>query len=694
MDIFGLIALAKSQSGGAGKVFHFKGVKSAVNLLPIQGEEGDVYKVEEDNNYYAWNETSWVNIGNILTADQAADLINGMDEDIKSVKENLVLLQDTQPTSDDNRIWITETGNEVVVPSYEEFDELSGDVSDLKSAVNSKVKPYNIDEAVILNWFDKSKQDPNTFTETVGGVLCNPIRLPNGTYFAKGFNTGGYNYSGYITKKDGTTVTIPRLDNGVAYSGNADYGYVLFEVDDTVDYIQLRLMNSASVLQEFIDKTVIGTGSTPYPFATYYPYSILYPWLGVNRDNVVAGAIDASKMSPDFQIEWDMIPEYNTRLINLAPTDCNADTEETSLYSSLYFTRKFYLPPGEYTANAIRPWAIVGFITKKNGTVAWISRPSEYPNAQGTLTDPIIVHFEITEADDYVQFGVRMKTEDVRNVPVMLFPGNINDAVFPRYAVHYGIYMPWMRLDADQIGYEGGALSLKQVTDGLQNEVDQLEENVTGNYIGNEYIGAKISFDGDSIMAAGLGQKIYDHLKGGTYVNSSVWGARITRLPDETDTPISERYVTSIPNDADLVVISAGTNDFRNNAPIGTYADTDNTTLYGALKILCNGLAEKFPNNDVPIVFIMPLKRSDGLSPNANGLTLPEFCQKFKEFIQLYTGYYVIDMQNLPPLNPYNDTLALVDYASNIDRLHLSATGYDKVGEFIAKRIILDTVRY
>lgn len=93
MDILGLIALAKSQNGSpsASKVFHFKGVKSAVNLLPIQGEEGDVYKVEEDNNYYAWNETTWVNIGDILTADQAADLINGMDEDIKSVKSALDL---------------------------------------------------------------------------------------------------------------------------------------------------------------------------------------------------------------------------------------------------------------------------------------------------------------------------------------------------------------------------------------------------------------------------------------------------------------------------------------------------------------------------------------------------------------------------------------------------------------------------
>lgn len=89
MDILGLIALAKSQNGGsANRVFHFKGVKSAANLLPIQGEEGDVYKVEEDS-YYAWDGTNWVDIGEVLSVDEAEELINELTSDVDNLRSQL-----------------------------------------------------------------------------------------------------------------------------------------------------------------------------------------------------------------------------------------------------------------------------------------------------------------------------------------------------------------------------------------------------------------------------------------------------------------------------------------------------------------------------------------------------------------------------------------------------------------------------
>ena len=93
MDILGLIALAKSQNGGsASKVFHFKGVKSATNLLPIQGEEGDVYKVEGDS-YYAWDGTDWVDIGEVLSVDEAEELISGLASDVDDLKSSFDSLE-------------------------------------------------------------------------------------------------------------------------------------------------------------------------------------------------------------------------------------------------------------------------------------------------------------------------------------------------------------------------------------------------------------------------------------------------------------------------------------------------------------------------------------------------------------------------------------------------------------------------
>lgn len=77
MDILGLIAIAKAGSI-SNKIFHFKGIKSSVSILPIQGEDGDVYKVEDS--YYAWNGIDWINIGNILGVQGIEDVIDNLED--------------------------------------------------------------------------------------------------------------------------------------------------------------------------------------------------------------------------------------------------------------------------------------------------------------------------------------------------------------------------------------------------------------------------------------------------------------------------------------------------------------------------------------------------------------------------------------------------------------------------------------
>lgn len=66
MDIFGLIALAKSSGGSA---FNFKGKVTSVNQLPILGKKGDVYRVDDTNKYYAWNGDNWIDIGQLTAID-------------------------------------------------------------------------------------------------------------------------------------------------------------------------------------------------------------------------------------------------------------------------------------------------------------------------------------------------------------------------------------------------------------------------------------------------------------------------------------------------------------------------------------------------------------------------------------------------------------------------------------------------
>ena len=63
------------------------------------------------------------------------------------------------------------------------------------------------------------------------------------------------------------------------------------------------------------------------------------------------------------------------------------------------------------------------------------------------------------------------------------------------------------------------------------------------------------------------------------------------------------RY-TDMDDDADYILVYAGTNDIHNFIPIGENNSTDQTMLKGALNVLCSGLRIKYP--DKKIGFITP----------------------------------------------------------------------------------------
>jgi lysophospholipase L1-like esterase len=128
------------------------------------------------------------------------------------------------------------------------------------------------------------------------------------------------------------------------------------------------------------------------------------------------------------------------------------------------------------------------------------------------------------------------------------------------------------------------------------------------------------------------------------------------------------RYA-NMSNDADIIAISGGTNDFYYAwTPIGTIDSTGTDTFYGALKTLCEGLITKYPKK--PIFFTTPLKRSqpftdgnggeytpDGVmltpfSKNKYGKTLMDYADIIKEVC----GYYsipVLDVNRESLLNPH-----------------------------------------
>jgi lysophospholipase L1-like esterase len=122
--------------------------------------------------------------------------------------------------------------------------------------------------------------------------------------------------------------------------------------------------------------------------------------------------------------------------------------------------------------------------------------------------------------------------------------------------------------------------------------------------------------------------------------NYGISGSTLVSIEDTRD-PFCERYA-SMPNDADIVSVMGGVNDYwLGYADIGTLDSTDTTTIYGALNVLVSGLKEKYP--DAYIFFMTPYKWGNDPGVNAKGYSLADICTAIKNVCAKY-GVDVLDM--------------------------------------------------
>jgi lysophospholipase L1-like esterase len=173
--------------------------------------------------------------------------------------------------------------------------------------------------------------------------------------------------------------------------------------------------------------------------------------------------------------------------------------------------------------------------------------------------------------------------------------------------------------------------------------------------------GKKINWLGDSIVAeADFDEMVCNYLMM-VEQDYGINGSTIAVDPSETDSRSAMvlRY-SNMDDDADVIAVSGGTNDFQYSwCPIGTIESTTNTTFYGALKNLCEGLINKYP--DKVIFFTTPIKRAqpfegdtptDPFSTNEYGKTLKDY----RDIIIEVCGYYsipVLDLWAESMLNPH-----------------------------------------
>ena len=141
-------------------------------------------------------------------------------------------------------------------------------------------------------------------------------------------------------------------------------------------------------------------------------------------------------------------------------------------------------------------------------------------------------------------------------------------------------------------------------------------------------------------------------------INSSVLAA--STVGNNAGDPMVYR-VDNISNDADLITIMGGTNDFRNGLfPLGTMADTVETSYYGALKMLCQKLITRFhtaraDSGQLPatIVLCTPFKMLNGSGWTYNP-AIQDWVNAVKE-VGKYYGLPVFDTNNLVGINPHLD---------------------------------------
>lgn len=154
---------------------------------------------------------------------------------------------------------------------------------------------------------------------------------------------------------------------------------------------------------------------------------------------------------------------------------------------------------------------------------------------------------------------------------------------------------------------------------------------------------------------------------GVTVTNYGIGGTRITSTGDGQG--FVQRY-TSMTDDADIITVFGGINDYANasGTPIGTFGSTDTTTIYGAMDSLCKGLLQKYPTKKLG--FILPFGFNEY---KGTGTWKP-----FEDAIVNVLEYYSIPHLNLRKEGLINGNIGFINtsYFKDGDKTHPNTKGH------------------
>lgn len=256
-----------------------------------------------------------------------------------------------------------------------------------------------------------------------------------------------------------------------------------------------------------------------------------------------------------------------------------------------------------------------------------------------------------------------------KNVPANIGAPNLN----PEYWVSTGMYN-------EQI-----EALIEEVQD-YREEVEELEQAIDKySFFKNKRIGifgdsiSSFESTGTNIQPVWV-SRLRDHCDSSTSIMNYSQPAR--RLTGSGGAAGVLSNLDTLP--FDIIMIFAGTNDWRHGVSIGRMTDATYDTVWGALNVIRTAVAAKAPNATVYIV--SPLKVAEASYPNDHLDYMPLLMYRcvFKRFAE-NNGFVYIDGFNAPMLNP------TVDAYKNLyqpDGLHPINTYTEKLCDYITECMI------
>lgn len=377
------------------------------------------------------------------------------------------------------------------------------------------------------------------------------------------------------------------------------------------------------------------------------------------------------------------------------------------------------------TTDELEPYAKKSELPAPYNDSALVSRVSALESKQDkdTVYNDTEVKQRLTALENRPTTGGGLSTEDVATytnniiyVPNgnIVYDKNLKKLYIPKCNVKVGKTNYWCEAQEVTINGSAGFIvfnkAQKRIVGGDVNTTNDVLLGYYDNNIGNYYLNTfskafkkkKIACLGDSITEGVNANGWQWHRYIDKYFKENGVETTIVNLGIGGTSVCTSSYVTAslqpfvnrlntIPTDTDVIVIFGGTNDWGNNATLGTISDTGSSSFYGAYKYMLEWFAINRPN--AKILTITPLKRyfrgntttwvNAQTTRNNKGQLLQDYVRAVKEVSEMY-AIPCVDLHNESGLNP---VLEIVRTKYMGDGLHPTAEGNKKMYPIILNKL-------